>query len=541
VGESSLPIFLAKSLYLYFDLMEYAIDFGTSNTVVARRNSTGKIETVKLPFSIAIANQPNLIPSLVYVENASEDRVIVGQNVCDRGLDQKNNNRLFQGFKRAICQPAPAFMPILDGKQISCQAIATYFLQQIIAQLPEVDSLVFTVPVDSFEPYRLWLTEFCQTSNIKQIRLLDEPTAAALNYKLTEASQTLQNLLVIDFGGGTLDLVWVQLEQGSLAKSGDRNWLKWGKRISTISQATARVIAKYGMNLGGIDIDRWILDFWVKNQAIPRNALTMRLAERLKISLSIQDSAEEVYFDDRSFNSYELYLNRENLAQILEQHQFFTNLDQSLNQIQAQAEQKGLKLNQIDGVILVGGSCQLSALHTWVQSYFAAEKIHNYLPFEAIAHGALSQEWKLQDILYHSYGVRYWDKKYQRHSWHPLITAATAYPLTQPVELILGASKTDQPSIELVIGEIGEASMEVLFEENNLITRNLAHRIMVVQPLNDSETSRAIAFLDPPGNPGSDRIKVSFLIDVQCTLRMTVFDLLTKKVLVENQVVIELR
>jgi molecular chaperone DnaK (HSP70) len=519
--------------------MEYAIDFGTSNTVVARRDSTGKIETVKLPFGVAIANQPSLIPSLVYVENAEEDRVIIGQSVRDKGLDRPNERRFFQGFKRAICQPAPAFMPVLDGKQISWQAIATSFLKQIIAQLTDVDSLTFTVPVDSFETYRQWLTEFCQISKIAQIKLLDEPTAAALNYQLTETSQSLQNLLVIDFGGGTLDLVWVQLERGSLAKSGDRNWLKWGKRIGTKAQATAKVIAKYGMNLGGIDIDRWILDFWIQTEAIPRNSLTLRLAEKLKILLSTQDAAVEVYFDDRTFNSYELHLNRENLNRILEQHDFFANLDRSLNQIQTQAANQGLKSNQVDGVILVGGSCQLSALQTWVYQHFELNKIHSYQPFEAIAHGALSQTWQLQDILYHSYGVRYWDKKYQRHSWHPLIASGTAFP-TQPVELVLGASKPNQPSIELVIGEIGEASVEVLFEENNLIARNLAQRTMVVQPLNDSETS-TIAQLNPLGNPGCDRIKVSFLIDSQCILRMTVFDLLTKKTLVENQVVVELR
>ena len=66
---------------------------------------------------------------------------------------------------------------------------------------------MFTVPVDSFEAYRLWLTEVCQALDIEQVRLLDEPTAAALGYELTAQQRTL---LVIDFGGGTLDFSLVQ-------------------------------------------------------------------------------------------------------------------------------------------------------------------------------------------------------------------------------------------------------------------------------------------------------------------------------------------
>jgi molecular chaperone DnaK (HSP70) len=550
--------------------MQYAIDFGTSNTVVARRTPNGQIETVKLPFSIAItsnigsaANQQSLIsgltagliPSLVYVVDASQDQVIIGQTVRDRGLDWQQNIRFFSGFKRALCQPAPGFLPQLDGTQISWQAIASYFLEQIVEQLPELDSLVFTVPIDSFEPYRQWLRTFCLSEagqNISQIRILDEPTAAALGYGLGYGldndltaikDQALQNLLVIDFGGGTLDLVWVQLKAESLTKSSNRNWLKWGKRLAsnTIKQhPTAKVIAKYGINLGGIDIDQWILEFWIEQKGIAKNSLTNRLAEKLKIALSHQSEATEVFFDDLSFNAIELNLNLQQLAQILEQHHFFANLDRSLYQIKTQIEAVGLSFEQVDGVILVGGTCQLSAFQTWITKHFRPELIHHHLPFEAIAHGALAQIWQLEDILYHSYAVRYWDKKYQRHSWHPLIKAGTQYPLPTPVELILGAAIANQSSIELVIGEISEAAVEIIFEDNFLITRNLQQNSIVVQPLNDSDSARVIAQLDPPGNPGSDRIKIDFIIDSNRNLCITVFDLLSQKILIENQPVIEL-
>jgi len=66
----------------------YAIDFGTSNTCIARWNPvTQQPETVSLPGLSHQLSQNPLIPSLVYVKDASQNKVVVGQAVRDRGLD----------------------------------------------------------------------------------------------------------------------------------------------------------------------------------------------------------------------------------------------------------------------------------------------------------------------------------------------------------------------------------------------------------------------------------------------------------------------
>ena len=170
--------------------------------------------------------------------------------------------------------------------------------------------------------------------------------------------------------------------------------------------------------------------------------------------------------------------------------------------------------------------------------HFPIEKVKAHKPFEAIAHGAISQGWELKDFLYHSYGVRYWDKRYKKHNWHPIIKSGETYPLAKPVELTLGASRLDQPSIELVIGELGETNVEVYFEEQRLVTRVLDGRQIAVQILNNK--SKAIAKLNPLGQTGSDRIKVFFQVDEKRTLRITVLDLLTKQNLLEDMPVAQL-
>ncbi|WAL60786.1 Hsp70 family protein [Thermocoleostomius sinensis] len=535
--------------------MVYAIDFGTSNTVIGRWNPvTQQPETISLlGLSLQMSNNPPLIPSLLYVEDATHQEVIVGQAVRDHGLDLGTNPRFFRNFKRGIGTDIQGFMPELDGQTVTFEQAGQWFLQTLIQQLqstdPNVDALVFTVPVDSFEAYRLWLTQLCKSLQVNEVRLLDEPTAAALGYGLDNQG----TILVVDFGGGTLDLSLVRLEgdrqsQANQAQAKPLGFLlKWGQKVleeSAQRPKLAKVIAKAGQNLGGADIDNWLADYFQQTQAVAITPLTLRLVERLKIQLSQQSEATEVYFNDETFESYELHLDRERLTAILQDHQFFDRLNASMSQVLQQAQRQGLTPEAIDAVLLVGGTTQLPAVQTWIEQYFPLEKIRSQTPFEAIAHGALQlgQGMEVKDFLYHSYGIRFWDRRNHCHGWHPIIRQGQPYPMLQPVELLLGASMEKQPSIELVIGELGEAttSTEVYFDGDRLVTRTLSAGKSTVKPLNDSPDARTIAQLSPPGYPGSDRIRVLFRIDEDRFLRITVEDLLTAQTLVDDRAVVQL-
>ncbi|BAB73221.1 Hsp70 family protein [Anabaena sp. FACHB-709] len=531
--------------------MAIAIDFGTSNTVIARWNPvTQQPETITLPgLSIQQSLNPPLIPSLVYVEDANQSKILVGQQVRDRGLDLKGDTRFFRSFKRGIGADIQGFLPELDGQIVTFEQVGQWFLTEVIQQLAPLegglDSLVLTVPVDSFEAYRYWLGQVCQALPVEQVRMLDEPTAAALGYGLADQ----EILLVVDFGGGTLDLSLVQLNKSAQTNTKPVGFLlKWGNKSlaeeSKQKTKTARVLAKAGQNLGGTDIDNWLVDYFAKTQGLGISPLTTRLAERIKIQLSAQNQASEVYFDDENFESYELELNRDTLESILKEHGFFEQLDDAMANLLQQARRQGIELADINAVLLVGGTVQLPAVQTWVKQYFQPEKIRCEKPFEAIAQGALqlSQGVEIKDFLYHSYGVRYWDRRNQRHSWHSIIKAGQGYPMNQPVELVLGASLENQSSIELILGELGTETggTEVYFDGDRLITRRLDTGVTSVKPLNDKEGARTIAQLTPPGFPGSDRIKILFQVDEQRFLRITVEDLLTNDTLLENQLVAQL-
>lgn len=530
--------------------MVYAIDFGTSNTVVVRWNSvTQEPETLSLSgLSQKIGDNPPLIPSLLYVEDATQSEVIAGQAVRDRGLDLSSNPRFFRNFKRGIGADIQGFLPDLDGRSVTFEQAGEWFLAAVLQQLQtlhaDVDSIVFTVPVDSFEAYRHWLTQACYSLQVNEVRLLDEPTAAALGYGLT----TQGNILVIDFGGGTLDLSLVRLEGDRQAKTKPVGFLlKWGQRVleeSAQRPKLARVLAKAGQSLGGADIDQWLVEHFATTQDLVVTPLTLRLAERLKIALSQQVEATEVYFNDETLETYELKLDRAQFDQLLQQHQFFERLDASMTQVLQQAQRQGLTPDDVNAVLLVGGTAQIPAVKTWIEQYFPTEKIRSEKPFEAIAQGALqlNRGIEIKDFLYHSYGIRYWDRRNNCHSWHPLIKAGQPYPMPEPVELILGASVERQPSIELVVGELGSetSSTEVYYEGDRLVTRTLATGQTAVKPLNDQGDAKTIAQLNPPGYPGNDRIRILFRVDAARFLRITVEDILTLQTLVNDRPVVQL-
>lgn len=513
--------------------MQYAIDFGTSNTVVVRWNTiTQRAEIVKLP---GLSSLAELIPSLVYIKNLQQSEALVGQQVINEGLDIAHNPRFFSNFKRGIGSKIQGFLPELDGQNVTLETVGKFFLDSIIKKLdPEAQSLILTVPVDSFESYRNWLVDIHQSWNIKDISLLDEPTAAALGYQQNQA----RKILVFDFGGGTLDISIVDLHQGSNQKLGFL--LSSNQKLKR-----AKIIAKFGTNLGGVDIDNWLFEYFHKTTNIARSSLTMFLVEKIKIKLSQSEQAEEFYFDSKNLETYDLQLNQSQYLQILEEHGFISTIKDSLEKVLAQASSNGLTKEEIEAVLLVGGSSQIPWVKDCLAQYFPREKIHRDHSLDAVAKGALSLGRKLEvdDFLYHSYGVRYWDRRKNQHSWHTLIKAGQTYPTEKPFELTLGASLPNQTTIELVIGEIGQDinSREVYLDQNQLVTRQLQSGSFQVQPLNDQDDTRAIAQLNPPGIPGTDRLKIEFQVDKERFLRISVEDIFTGETLTKDQIVVRVR
>ena len=175
-----------------------AVDFGTTNTVVAIwREVTDAPETIRLPGLCTPPTDrlPSMIPSLVYVADGARGEVIAGHNVRAGGYDVRAGDRFFASFKRGIGALKKPLPRVIDEHEWDDARAGGAFLAKILqktiqAEAVDIEELVLTVPVQSFEQYLNWLKYETESATsylhpgIRTLRVVDESTAAALGYQL---------------------------------------------------------------------------------------------------------------------------------------------------------------------------------------------------------------------------------------------------------------------------------------------------------------------------------------------------------------------
>ncbi len=526
--------------------MKLAIDFGTTNSVVARLNGEGP-EIVALPgLSIPVQDErPPLIPSLLYVHDGKSGKTTSGQAVIDNRLDRQRDNRLFRNFKRGIIgavSPAPAPREI-DATPWSDQDAGRSFMRSLLDAIPakaEVEQLALTAPVVSFEGYLTWLNDLITDIPPERVRIVDESTAAALGYAVTEPGVVV---LVFDFGGGTLDLSLVQLPQG------EAGGLLQRLLRSNASQHTARVIAKAGRVIGGSDIDQWLLKTVLQRAGLSTDELggdysaLLTACEQAKITLSTAETVRVTF--EAAGQTHTVEVTRTDLERLLEENGFYSALRRVVDKVMHVARQHGIFREDINHVLMVGGTSLMPSVQATLRQYFSDMSVRADKPFTAIAEGALqvAAGFGLDDYLAHSYGIRHLDPQTCQHQYDEIIPMGSRYPLEEPVEVILGAAHDDQTAVEFVIGEIDSdavSMVEVHYENGQAVFVAQADRSAErILPLN--EDTATLALLKPAGKPGKDRLKCVFTVDSRRQLRLTVTDLKTKKVLLQDVVVVSVR
>ncbi|MFN7715803.1 MAG: Hsp70 family protein [Pseudanabaenaceae cyanobacterium] len=563
-----------------------AIDFGSSNTVVAQwQTARNTPETLYLPGLGRPHPQEMLIPSLLYVQNAATGRVLVGQEVRERGYDFEHP-RYFGQIKRRLVT-GKGFLPELDGVKLSAQWLGTAFLQRVMAQVQALQwqptELILTVPVQSCEAYLRWLEKALQPltpESLKEsqkefekdskkefqkesptnspsllpsmaiaprVRLLDEPTAAALGYAVTTPNSFV---LCIDFGGGTLDVALVRLP----ACDDIQQWGSYVKPLTNDSadhhqdlpshlyhDYQAEVIAKSGQSIGGDDVDWWLVEHFAQTLNHPLRPgdrhFLKQIMERVKMQLSEATSVTEVWFNPVTQGAVNITYNRQELEEILQDHGFFQVLQHTIEEVISLAFQKGILKGEIRHILLVGGATLIPSVQERIMAMLPNATVHKDKPFEAVAHGALMihQGLGLQDRLFHSYAMRYWDSYQQQWQYQPLFRAGQNYPTKRHVSLTLRASKMEQVYVDLILGELEKhqrGNVEIIFDGEKLLTQVQAQPQEVFIPLKQDSSGapapQIVAELVPRGIVGQDRLQLSFTISERRELLVTVDDLVAE-------------
>jgi len=521
-----------------------AIDLGSTTTVVAWQDGSASPARL-LALAPYALEDPAVVPSLIWlaVPDGAEG-ALVGRQVLDAGLADGPGPGLLRDFKRSIGAPPPqaggsqaedsegSVGPersdaAADQPWLTPEAAGALLLRRLWQALPPglaPDRLVLTAPIEAYRCYRQWLREVSGSFAVPELALVDEPTAAAIGAGLPPGSR----VLVVDFGGGTLDLSLVQLEGGEGRAAPIAQLLRFaGRDLEASGQALrcARVLGKAGLRLGGRDIDRWIAAE-IAPDAGPDGEL-LRTAEALKCLLSEAEEAVRLWIP-AGLPARELRLSRRRFEALLEERGLLEQLDTLLEEVWAGARREGLARGAaIDAVLPVGGSSRIPLIRRWLEERCPGVPLRGERPVEAVALGALALTpgVRLLDVLSCGVSLRCWDRRSGTHRWHPLFVAGQGWPSTAPLELVLACSCDGQEAIELVLGEpLGEARSEVVFRDG---VPQLLRRPAGEAAVDPWRQAPAPLRLQPPGQAGQDRLRLRFGIDAEARLRLEGEDLVS--------------
>ena len=350
------------------------IDLGTTNSLVA--SVVSGTPTILNP-----NEESNLLPSIVHY---SKESVLVGNDA--KNLLSKDPKNTISSVKRLIGKTISDInkdnfpLSLADGEGIiNIQTsigiknpieVSAEILKKLKSVAEEnlggeLMGTVFTVPAYFDDAQRQATKDACELAGLNVLRLINEPTAAAVAYGLDKKS--MGHFVVFDLGGGTFDV-----------------------SILNLSKGLFEVLATHGdANLGGDDFDQAIVNFLnnkykLKVKDIEVQALVSILSREIKESLSTKN---EVVIEEKISNI--------EIKETFTQEQFKTLvqdlIQQTLKATKSALSDAQLNNDQIDGIIMVGGSTRMPCIQEAVKNLFKTDLLNDLNPDEVVALGAATQ------------------------------------------------------------------------------------------------------------------------------------------------------
>ena len=343
------------------------IDLGTTNSCVAVYEGAE-------PIVIPNPEGARTTPSVVAFSKTGER--MVGQVAKRQAIT--NPDRTIISIKREM---GTGFKKDIDGKNYTPQEFSAMILQKLKADAESylgttVNQAVITVPAYFSDAQRQATKDAGKIAGLEVLRIINEPTAAALAYGMDKEAN--QKIMVFDLGGGTFDV-----------------------SILEISDGVFEVLATNGdTRLGGDDFDQRIID-WMADQFQRENGVDLR---RDKMVLQrLRDAAEKAKIELSGMTStsinlpfitataagplhFEATLSRAEFERITADL-----VERSIIPTKKALADAGLSVNQIDKVLLVGGSTRIPAVQEAVKKFIGKDPFKGINPDECVAIGAAIQ------------------------------------------------------------------------------------------------------------------------------------------------------
>ena len=343
------------------------IDLGTTNSVVAVMEG-GK------PTVIANAEGSRTTPSIVAFSKSGER--LVGQLAKRQAI--VNPDRTIASIKRHMGEN---YKVSIDGKDYTPQEISSMILRKLADDASKylgekVTSAVITVPAYFNDAQRQATKDAGKIAGLDVLRIVNEPTAAALAYGLEKEKS--EKVLVFDLGGGTFDVSVLEIGDGVhevLSTSGDTH-------------------------LGGDDFDQKVMD-WICEEFKKQEGIDLKgdkqamqrvkeAAEKAKCELSsVFETNINLPFITADANGpkhLDLNLTRAKFEELS-----FDLLERCKKPVEQAIQDAGISKSDINEVVLVGGSSRIPAVQKLVKEYTGKEPNQSVNPDEVVAVGAAIQ------------------------------------------------------------------------------------------------------------------------------------------------------
>ena len=335
------------------------IDLGTSNSLIA--------ESINKKVTFFKNDKSELIPSVVY---ESKKKILVGDTKESQsvksikrlmGLSSQEVSSLnINNLNLDLTKDLPYV--IINDQKKSAPEISSIILSHLcdIAKKHKnlsVESAVITVPAYFNDVQRQATKLAAEIANIKVLRLISEPTAAAIAYGIDDTKEG--NFVVYDFGGGTFDVSVLSIKKGVY------------KVLST----------KGDTHLGGDDIDSLISKHLVKKFKKTEN---LSVGELLSIS---KDIKHQLYENDVAINDmYDISITLEDFNKIIS-----SLIDRTIDIFDAAITDSSLLREDIENIILVGGSSRLKIIKDKIKEKYTISILDHLNPDTVVASGAAIQ------------------------------------------------------------------------------------------------------------------------------------------------------
>jgi len=330
------------------------------------------------PEVIANAEGSRTTPSVVAF--AKNGEVLVGEVAKRQAVT--NVDRTIRSVKRHMGDPS--WKVEIDGKTYTAQEISARVLQKLKRDAEsylgeDVSDAVITTPAYFNDAQRQATKEAGQIAGLNVLRIINEPTAAALAYGLDKGEKE-QTILVFDLGGGTFDVSLLEIGEGVIevkATSGDNHLGgdDWDERIITW------LVDKFKA-AHGIDLTKDKMAMQRLREAAERAKIELSSNQQTSINLPYitVDAEKNPLFMDETLSRAEFQRITSDL------------LERTRAPFQAVIKDAGINLNQIDHVVLVGGSTRMPAVVDLVRELTGGKEPNKGVnPDEVVAVGAALQ------------------------------------------------------------------------------------------------------------------------------------------------------